>query len=71
MPHAAPSFSFRTLLASAGHDGGLDRDAVVKGLSYDSRLVEPGDLVLVTYVRVNDQLRAQRIVRVEGSPQQR
>ena len=32
--------------------------------------LEPGDLVLVTYVRVNDQLRAQRIVRVERSPQQ-
>ena len=33
-------------------------------------VLEPGDLVLVTYVRANDQLRAQRIVRVEGSPQQ-
>ncbi len=33
-------------------------------------VLEPGDLVLVTYVRVNDQLRAQRIVRVERSPQQ-
>ena len=33
-------------------------------------MLEPGDLVLVTYVRVNDQLRAQRIVRVERSPQQ-
>lgn len=26
-------------------------------------VLEPGDLVRVTYVRVNDQLRAQRIVR--------
>jgi hypothetical protein len=33
-------------------------------------MLEPGDLVRVTYVRVNDQLRAQRIVRVERSPQQ-
>src|SRR5262249_60316361 len=29
-------------------------------------ILEPGDLVRVTYVRVNDQLRAQRIVRASA-----
>jgi len=29
-------------------------------------VLEPGDLVRVTYVRVNDQLRAQRIVRASA-----
>ena len=33
------------------------QDAVAPVLDY----LEPGDVVLVTYVRVNDQLRAQRI----------
>jgi hypothetical protein len=29
-------------------------------------ILEPGDLVRVTYVRINDQLRAQRIVRASA-----
>ena len=33
--------------------------------------LEPGDRVLVTYVRVNDQLRAQRIVKAPEAPQSR
>jgi len=32
--------------------------------------LEPGDLVQVTYVRVNDQLRAQRIVKAEAMQRQ-
>ncbi|HEY7542962.1 MAG TPA: hypothetical protein VIF11_22685 [Methylomirabilota bacterium] len=32
-------------------------------------VLEPGDLVQVTYVRVNDQLQAQRIVRAPEAPQ--
>ena len=32
--------------------------------------LEPGDLVQVTYVRINDQLEAQRIVRAPEAPQQ-
>jgi hypothetical protein len=34
-------------------------------------ILEPGDRVIVTYVRVNDQLRAQRIVRTQEARQQR
>lgn len=33
--------------------------------------LEPGDRVLVTYVRVNDQLQAQRIVKAPEAPQSR
>ena len=32
-------------------------------------ILEPGDLVLVTYVRVNDQLQAQRIVKAPDASQ--
>jgi hypothetical protein len=32
-------------------------------------ILEPGDLVLVTYIRVNDQLQAQRIVKAPDASQ--
>lgn len=40
-------------------------EALARGLDN----LEPGDLVQVTYVRINDQLEAQRIVRVPEAPQ--
>ena len=47
-------------------DNGKQQDAIFAVTDVAAPVLdtlEPGDLVQVTYVRVNDQLRAQRIVK--------
>jgi hypothetical protein len=54
-------------------DNGKQKDAILAVSDSAARVLdtlEPGDLVQVTYVRVNDQLRAQRIVKAEAMQRQ-
>jgi len=51
-------------------NNGKEIDAIFEVQDSAARVLdalEPGDLVRVRYVRINDQLRAERIERVEGS----
>jgi len=53
-------------------DNGKEKDAILAVPDSAAPVLdtlEPGDLVQVTYVRVNDQLRAQRIVKAGEAPQ--
>jgi hypothetical protein len=53
-------------------DNGKEKDAILAvpdSVAPVLDILEPGDLVQVTYVRVNDQLRAQRIVKAGEAPQ--
>jgi hypothetical protein len=53
-------------------DNGKEKDAIFAvgdSAAPVLDILEPGDLVQVTYVRVNDQLRAQRIVKAGEASQ--
>src|SRR4029453_1002822 len=53
-------------------DNGKEKDAIFAvgdSAAPVLDILEPGDLVQVTYIRVNDQLQAQRIVRAGEAPQ--
>jgi hypothetical protein len=53
-------------------ENGKEKDAIFAVTESAAPVLDtlnPGDLVLVTYVRVNDQLRAQRIVKAGAAPQ--